>query len=304
MQALRGIYSSEPGKFAIQAVGASAGGGLLGYAFTALTGSDTWAEVAAGALAGLVIVLSAHKDNPALKRQATPDKEGIVRLYSSQISLKGGTFKIQEEVTTEAVPGVIFEEPVQERDGLEIPLRTKVEDQRFERLIHWVMHTHLVKKTRALPIHSRITDLNLLTKSPITAPQQLQEYIQAFRFKEMPNCLKIQFKRFRELQDATPASPGVGKDERPALLPSDGVIDLSRYYDAPEGTSLVAKYKIKRIVVHTGDQSNGRFDSYIEVDGKYYQCVDAAYNRFKEITKAEFFGIKTAYSLILERIAA
>ena len=89
-------------------------------------------------------------------------------------------------------------------------------------------------------------------------------------------------------------------------MPKDGIVDLTRYYDAPQGAQKQGRYKIKSYVVHRGSLDGGHYVSYVEINGKYYYCDDTGTgpgrNVYKEISKDDFLDRKDAYLVVLERL--
>ena len=223
-------------------------------------------------------------------------------------------FKMRETATADDFPGMEFIGPLMDMTILQIPLRPKV--SKMTELIKWVLQRHVEKEND--PKYQRRFDpqdgkvLNSEKAAPALAaqPQKLAKFVQSYKLTELPAVLTIHFKRFGMVQGKDGTSLVPVKDSSPVLLPSEkenGIIDLTRYYDAPEGAStngpIQAKYKIKSFVAHKGSSvKSGHYVTCVEIRGKYYLCDDTDPNFFKEITQKEFFGRKDAYLLVLERL--
>lgn len=126
------------------------------------------------------------------------------------------------------------------------------------------------------------------------SPAKAERYTQWYRLNHLPPVMVIQFKRF---------TGALKKDGRPVILPPDGILDLTQYYDAPEGEpKQESRYKIKGMVRHIGSTLRaGHYVAEVEIDGKYYHCDDLA-PKNTEVTKTAFFGHKDPYLLFLERL--
>lgn len=217
-------------------------------------------------------------------------------------------FKMQEGVSTTDFPGLEFNGPVADMTVLQVPLRIP-QYQDLSNLIHWVMHKRFERESNPKdqrlfdPKDGKIVDEAEGEKSKLLPPQKVKEYIQWYRFKELPPVLALQFKRTISVQ-AKPDAPLVAsKDERPVDLPPEGIVDLAKYYDASENGPKQTKYKIKSFVVHSGRSVHvGHYVTYAEINGNYFCCNDLDANGFKEITKKEFLSQKNAYLMILERL--
>ncbi len=218
-------------------------------------------------------------------------------------------FKMQETATADEFPGMEFIGPLMDMTTLQIPLKPKV--SKMTDLIKWVLQRHVEKEND--PTYQRRFDpqdvkvLNSEEAAPaLTAqPQKLAKFVQSYKLTELPAVLTIHFKRFGMVQGKAGTRLIPVKDSSPVLLPPEkenGIIDLTPYYDAPEGASTNAKYKIKSYVVHSGSYGGGHYVSFVEINGKYYECDDIDPSCYKQITKKEFFSNKDAYLVVLERI--
>lgn len=138
-------------------------------------------------------------------------------------------------------------------------------------------------------------------KSKQEAPAKIDDHKVWSRLTKAPPVLVI---KFRRASDQMINNQVVQlKDKRPVILPEDGIIDLSKYYDPVEGEAKNARYRIKSIVRHVGDSfEDGHYDSFVEINGKYFHCDDSARNCYKEISKEDFLGRKDPYLLFLERM--
>lgn len=207
-------------------------------------------------------------------------------------------YKIQKRLKTDAYPGLEWHRSIPPESMLQIPLRNK-EHQELKQLIHWVMHWHLMKETSKFdPADGEAVVVKDEGEQSLKKEKndKVPEYAESWRFKELPNVLTLQFKRMTN---------SLQKDERPVDLPADGIVDLTRYYDAPDSADKTAKYKIKSIVVHHGTSLRaGHYISYVEMNGKYFICDDMSSKLYREVEASEFYGCKDAYLLVLERLPA
>ncbi|MFI0434988.1 MAG: hypothetical protein ACH350_04570 [Parachlamydiaceae bacterium] len=143
-----------------------------------------------------------------------------------------------------------------------------------------------------------------LKKGDMIKVEDKDRYTQWNRLTKLPPVLTIQIKRFQgglnekgEYVDS--------KDDRSVRLPDDGILDLSDYYDAQEGESVDARYRIKSMIKHIGSSLHfGHFISFVEIKGKYYECDDLnPPDYFQEISKSDFFDCRQPYLLFLERVS-
>lgn len=206
--------------------------------------------------------------------------------------------KRQEYTSTDDLPGLEFEHPVDDMLTLQIPLRPE-KYQSLSWLIKWVMHRRIERASRLYdPKDGKIVDEKTGAASQAAAPQNVEKYVQWYRFKELPEALVLNFKRTIFTEALTKK-----KDERPVDLPDDGIVDLSMFYDAPKDGPKQAKYEIRSYVSHDGsDVELGHYVAYVKIKGKYFSCNDLDANGFKEITKKEFYGRQDAYMIVLERL--
>lgn len=212
--------------------------------------------------------------------------------------------RTQPYASVKELPGLEFEDKVLVPEAmLKVPLRNEP-DQGLDRLIHWVMHKRINRDPRKFdPKDGLIVDVKLGEKSKKASEKSVDEYIQWQRFKELPPVLSLHFLRFLYTAPKAGVEGFASKDERDVDLPEDGIVDLTKYYDAPEKGPKSARYKIKSFVTHIGDSiHSGHYVTYVEIKGKYFYCDDMDKMFYKEITKEEFFERKDAYLLILERI--
>ncbi len=147
-----------------------------------------------------------------------------------------------------------------------------------------------------------------LAKTSMELPAtKVPEYHEWYRINELPEVLTIHFKRFlveKAWDDKLNCSfPKMKKDQRPVFLPKDGILNLTPYYDAPEGESPKALYRIKSMVRHIGRSLHGgHFVSEVEVGGRYYHCDDMDPKCYAERSREQFYHLDDPYILFLERI--
>lgn len=233
------------------------------------------------------------------------DAYAVIRILIDHF-LPNNRFKAQEYAETantnnDCFPGLVFPGPTEDRTILEVPLRSS-ENQALHRLIHCVMHKRRENKDQRLidPQNGIVVEKKKEEgeKSKTLPAEKVNEWVAWCRFKELPKNLVLHFHRSIQKPNEPPK-----KDERPVDLPSDGIVDLSNYYDAPANGLKQGKYKIKSYVAHSGSSVyKGHYVTYVVIKGKYYFCDDTHPNSFKEITQKEFFGRKDAYLLVLERL--
>jgi ubiquitin C-terminal hydrolase len=211
-------------------------------------------------------------------------------------------------------PGLEFIGRVEDMTVLQVPLKRlkNPENQTLMKLIQYVVHKH--REIEDDPAYQRsfdpqdhqdievkVADPTLAAPVLNAAKKKVKEFHQWYKFVEVPDVLTVQFKRFSNKQTA-PNKWVRQKDNSPVHLPTDGIINLSMYYDAPVDDQKQARYKIKSFVVHSGSLNGGHYVSYVEINGKYYYCDDTDPKAYKEITQKEFFAHEDAYLIVLERI--
>jgi ubiquitin C-terminal hydrolase len=216
-------------------------------------------------------------------------------------------FKWRGHATTPIFPGLEFVHggPTgkdEEVAILQVPLRFKPVHQKLDVLVKAILGKHVEKQSdpeiqrkfdpqEGFFIKGKEAEAALIQHA---SAAKVDEYHEWFRLTKLPPVLTIQFKRF---------TAGLSKDNKPVILPEDGILDLSRFYDAPTGESKKALYRIKSMVRHSGSSLKfGHYIADVEINGKYYHCNDTDPKPFKEISKKEFFGRKDPYLLFLERI--
>lgn len=212
-----------------------------------------------------------------------------------------------EYSTTELFPGLVF--PTFGNDVantlLQVPLRHKEELQNLATLVRLTLGKR--KETESDPASQRKFDpkdgiviSGQEEKAALALkedPKGGKEYVHWDRLTKLPSVLAIQFKRFAWDIEKNKLS----KDNRSVILPEDGILDLSKYYDAPEGEPKSARYKVKSMVRHFGSTiHSGHYVAEVEINGKYFHCDDTS--GYQEISKEGFFGCKDPYLLFLERI--
>jgi len=126
------------------------------------------------------------------------------------------------------------------------------------------------------------------------APAKVEEYTEWYRLTELPPVFVIQIKRF---------TTGRKKLETPVILPKNGILDLSHFYDPPEGSSKQALYKIKSMVTHQGKSlHSGHYVADVEINGRYFHCNDLRHDCYELSSRTKFFANKQPYLLFLERL--
>lgn len=246
--------------------------------------------------------------------------------------------KLQEYVSAVDFPGLEFDGRMEDTGTLQIPLvkdgevKSKAEfeefrkkkfnqaDQQVEHLIHLFMDKHANVETVA-PFRKFQFDpergkvVNQEEAAPIldeamAREKEIAAYTQWYRLKNAPPVLTLHFKRFLNVLQSEKIVNGKTnksferkKIDRPVILPEDGIVDLSNYYDAPEGVSRNARYKIKSFVVHNGGTiEGGHYVTYVEIKGEYYFCDDTDPQFYRKISKEEFFRQRNAYLVVLEKM--
>lgn len=202
--------------------------------------------------------------------------------------------------STKELPGLEFISRDELMTKMDIPLRRRVE--KLEELVHWTLHKHMNKDPRRFDVEDAVNVPGKEEEAEATresAPKSLavKEYVEWFRLKTLPPVLTLQLIRFDNQ---------LKKLDNPVTLPESGILDFSRYYDAPDDAAddapKNAKYKIKSFVVHSGTYSGGHYVSYVEINGKYYLCDDTDPKCYREISKKDFLSKKNAYLVVLERL--
>lgn len=250
-----------------------------------------------------------HHEFDADSLQEQHDAANIMELLIDHL-LADCKFHWRGHATTSVFPGLEFlnggltgpSAKNEELAILQIPLRNLPKNQKLDRLVHAILGKHIEKESD--PANQRQFDPNdgmviegkeddaalILSANPV----KVDQFYEWYRLKQLPPVLTIQFKRF---------TSALAKDGRPVILPEDGILDLSRYYDAPAGESKKALYRIKSMVRHSGSTlKHGHYIADVEINGKYYHCDDTDPKAFKEISKKDFLGRKDPYLLFLERI--
>ncbi len=145
------------------------------------------------------------------------------------------------------------------------------------------------------------------------------EFTQWTRLESLPDTLILHFKRFDTKVvkdklvgvkvDSPIEFPGIErldpKNKIEANTPELGVLDLTRYYDAPEGQPADARYEIVSYVIHSGTLGGGHYTSCIkktndEGQDTYWYCDDVSGN--KQITREEFMKRQDAYMIVCKRL--
>lgn len=220
-------------------------------------------------------------------------------------------FKMREMASTKELKGIEFEGREEVMKLFSIPLKPKPKEAKDEddmaAHIRATMDKHLELDPDRLfdPTADNAKSINdeLASASKAKPATKVPHYLRWYRLTELPEVLTLQFKRF-EYDVKQKKSI---KIDTSVVLPKNGIVDLSRYYDASENDPAAAatncKYKIKSYVVHHGVAANsGHYIAYVEIKGKYYYCDDLDSEGYCEITKEEFFGCKDAYLVCLERL--
>ncbi len=242
------------------------------------------------------------------------DAASMMEMFIDQF-LSNCKFEWEEHAESKDFPGLDFVGRKEKISSLQIPLRAKRENQTLMKLIQFVVHKH--PEREADPVYQRHFDpkdgVDMMVddkagklikhhqadQSRAIAPKKVGEFIQSYRFKDLPPILTLHFKRFKQTGKK---QKRLVKDDSPVILPEDGIVDLSKYYDAPQGESNQARYKIKSYVVHSGGLHGGHYVAYVEKNGEYYFCDDADPKFYKKISEKDFFSRKDAYLVVLERL--
>lgn len=229
--------------------------------------------------------------------------------------LPGCKYYSHEYSTTDSFPGLVF--PTHGADVtntlLHVSLRHKESLQNLASLVRLTIDKRREKESKlesqrefdpkkGIVIQGKEESAALVSAAD---PKKVEEYVHWDRLTKLPPVLTIQFKRFSyegKLNDNGVYVGVTKKDDRPVILPEDGILDLSKYYDAPEGEPKGARYKVKSMVRHLGGSSanSGHYVAEVEINGKYFHCNDL--HGYKEISKEKFLGHKDPYLLFLERI--
>lgn len=236
-----------------------------------------------------------------LQDPANLDPAHIVKLLSDRL-LPHCQFKRQGYLQPRALPGLEFLGSHIEDTVLSITLGNQFYDD-LDLLVRARLGRHLVRESN--PSYQKTFDPKAgivipgeedLAASILRAsPFKVYVTFEWDRLTETPAVLIIQFKRFSRKD-----SPVILIDSRPAILPIDGILDLTRYCDLKPARKSV-QYFIKCMVIHRGPSSDSLRDYvYLScIDGKYYQTDSSG---VAKISREEFFGHQDAYLLILERI--
>jgi hypothetical protein len=218
-------------------------------------------------------------------------------------------FKWREHASTPAFPGLEFLSGGKEGKDetvsmLQVSLQNKPQ-QKLSLLVHALLGKHIERENNVDNQRQfdpqdgeMIVGKEQEAESVIDAsPAKVDQYDHWYRINKLPPVMVIQFKRFTD---------ALIKDRRPVELPPTGILDLTRYYDAPEGESKQGRYKIKgmvRHIDHGGSLEEGHYVAEVEINGKYFHCNDMDAKSYKEVTKKAFLSHKDAYLLFLERLS-
>lgn len=241
-------------------------------------------------------------DKSGLMKQQ--DAANIVEVLIDQL-LSNCKFKWRGHATTTAFPGLEFLHGKEDESVslLSVPLRKNPANQKLDVLVRAFLGKHPEREKNpdyqrrfdpkdGIVIPGKEDEAKTVKNEP---PKKVDEYYEWYKITEAPKVLVVQFKRFTN---------GLGKDNRPAILPEDGILDFTKYCELKPGETNV-RYKIKSMVRHLGNNlASGHYvaESYNESDGKYYHSDDLGPQLVKQISKKEFFSHKDAYILILERL--
>jgi hypothetical protein len=207
----------------------------------------------------------------------------------------------------EDFPGIQFRFPIDPLNTLQVELRKQAQFQSLEWLVRCVLQKHREQELdpelqftfNPKAENAVVVDKDLAASCRDNPPKKIETYVQSYQLMEAPPVLVLHFKRL--LQDQTTGTQI--KIDLPVILPEDGMIDLTYFYDAPESGPKTARYKIKSYVVHNGDSNQGHYVAYVEINGKYYHCDDALIRKpYYEISREEFYQRKDAYLMVLERL--
>lgn len=209
-------------------------------------------------------------------------------------------FHWQGHATTPVFPGVEFlwggKGNAEVVSILEVSLKNPNKAAPLGKLIAESLKTEVNKKMD--PKDGVVVDEKLAKEVMKADPVVVQDVQVNYRFKKLPPVLNIRLKRF--------SHEGKGKhgekNDKPVILPKNGILDLTPYYDAPEGESKKALYRIRSMVIHGGSLNGGHYVANVNIKGKYFFCDDTSSKGFKEISKEKFYGHTDPYILCLERI--
>jgi ubiquitin C-terminal hydrolase len=246
---------------------------------------------------------------PNLTRQL--DAASVVELFVDGF-LPNCKFKWQQHSSAPVFPGFEFEGPVDKQTVLQVPLRSLARFHKLDKLVQTVLGLHVEREKD--PTYQRTFDpkdgkvIKGKERQAATvaaaAATKVDEFHSSYKLTELSPVMVIHFKRFlNQIQTGqTTQSARLVKDTRPVILPQDGILDLTDYYEAPEDGPQQARYKIKSMVIHSGGLHGGHYIALVEINGKYYQCDDLDPKGYREITKRQFVSHKDPYMLFLERL--
>lgn len=208
----------------------------------------------------------------------------------------------------EDFPGIDFRFPVDPLNTLQVELRKQEQYQSLEWLVRCVLQKHWEQEPdpelqftyNPKAENAVVVDAEKAATGRENPPKKVDKYVQSYQMMEAPPVLVLHFKRLFQDQTGT-----LTKLDLPVILPEDGIIDLTHFYDAPEGGPKKARYKIKSYIIHndSGNPAEGHYVANVEVEGKYYHCDDALIRRpYYEISREAFYQRKDAYLMVLERL--
>lgn len=216
---------------------------------------------------------------------------------------------------TDELPGLLFPAAVEDESCVELNIEKGATHKTLEELVQDNLGKCILSEKPekgeqelqgawtpdpkdGIVIQGKEAEATLSRAKPVSKVQKLQKW---FTFDEMSNVVVLHCNRFIYEEVKGSPEPKQRKINVPISL-GNGVIDLTKYYDAPEGAEKAARYKVKSYIVHIGSKiEGGHFTSYVELNGKYHACDDLGANN-KEISQDEFLAQKDAYVIVLERI--
>lgn len=261
------------------------------------------------------------------------DAAAFVELLIDRFLSEAAMFEMRERATTESLPGYEFNGPRNDRYwGLSLPCRAGQLQEVIDSYLgpHYEVEDTVANQRSFNPFdeNAKIVDaskaervLNWFKEFEKSKPaeaatfkkskgRKIKSFEQQYRLKKLPPVMVLQLNRFESVQRN---GQWVGvKNNQPIGLPSNGLIDLRNYYDAPEDIPQdkqpSAVYRVKSYVVHMGGSSiaTGHYISRLIInDGKndkYYECNDLKPNGHQEISKKQFFDSTDAYLIVMEQI--
>lgn len=238
-----------------------------------------------------------------LEGEFCADSYGRMLDADSAIGLFSRLFLVQEQIVfskkrwSPALKGVYFELP----STTDYTLRLELNEEcvSFQDLIQatfsrkmcqdennpWICDPQEALPDQEMELNQE--DLLEVLNTPILS---LENYEETQQLKQLLSTLLVQFPRLQ-----IDARGNLQKLKVPISLPSEGVIEVG-------GERESVHYKIKGYIEHVGGGNKGHYIAFIEKKGKYYRCDDVTEEKFKEISKIDFFSNEQAYYVALEKV--